>query len=301
MRALQAEYEEYRSWPKWYYHLTFDALEKGQLFNDDGEYAHGMNSVAIGQYIHNLSILAFNLMINHCHILLCGSGENMVKFFTFMKGRINDRLKKDGYPPLPKKYGFKAVRVEDKKRLADTIIYIARNPVKACPNVTPSSYPWGSTSMIFNGMKDFYEKEPLSVLSISEARSMLKSRVPLPDNYLFNRKKGFILPESYVLTAKAEETMGNSWNYSYGIIRNIDGYLRIAEGIGETVTLSEDELNDIISQTIKKTFNAGSIRDLSTDDKCRLAIILKNRYKVSIKRIARKTGIDVETLKELLE
>ncbi len=59
-------FNEYRTWPKWYYHIVFDSLEKGQLFNNDDEYADGMNGIAIGQYVFGLSILVFTLMVNHC-------------------------------------------------------------------------------------------------------------------------------------------------------------------------------------------------------------------------------------------
>lgn len=72
--------KEYRKQPKWYYHVTFDAIETGQLFNNDEEYACGMNSVAIGQYVFGLSVIAFVLMVNHCHFLVYGSGESIVRF-----------------------------------------------------------------------------------------------------------------------------------------------------------------------------------------------------------------------------
>jgi REP element-mobilizing transposase RayT len=301
MRALQNNYEKYRSWPRWYYHMTFDSLEKGQLFNDDGEYAHGMNGVAIGQYIYNLTIVAFNLMINHCHILAHGSGEDLVKFFIFMKRRLNDRLRSDGHPTLPGNYGFKLVKVEDQKQLADTVIYIARNPVKACPKATASGYMWGSTNLIFNGMRNIYDKKPLNEFSRDEKRALFRSAVSLPDNYYYNEKYGFILPESYVLTEKAEQMFGNSWNYSYRVVRDIDGYLKIAEGLGEAVILSEDELNDVIAQTLKTIFKVNTLNDLGTDDRCRLAMVLKNKYKVTVKRIARKLHIDVSTLNRLFE
>ena len=301
MRALQNNYEKYRSWPRWYYHMTFDSLEKGQLFNDDGEYAHGMNGVAIGQYIYNLTIVAFNLMINHCHILAHGSGEYLVKFFIFMKRRLNDRLRSDGHPTLPGNYGFKLVKVEDQKQLADTVIYIARNPVKACPKATASGYMWGSTNLIFNEMRNIYEKKPLNEFSRDEKRALFRSAVSLPDNYYYNEKYGFILPESYVLTEKAEQMFGNSWNYSYRVVRDIDGYLKIAEGLGEAVILSEDELNDIIAKKLKTIFKVNTLNDLGTDDRCRLAMVLKNKYKVTVKRIARKLHIDVSTLNRLFE
>lgn len=301
MKTLKSDYEEYRSWPRWYYHLVFDSFKKGQLFNDKGEYAQGMNGVAIGQYLYNLSIVAFNLMINHCHILAHGSGEDMVKFFIFMKRRINDRLREDGYPSLPERYGFKMVKVEDKRQMADTIIYIARNPLKACPTANVNGYIWGSTNLIFNEMKDLYERKPLGELSSREKRQLLKSGVSLPDDYSYNEKYGFILPDSYVLIAKAEQMFERSWNYFYGIVRNVDGYLRIEEGLGEEVILTEDELNNVIAQTLKKTFNVSNIYELGPDDLCRLAMVLKTKYKVTIKRIARKLHIDVSILNKLFE
>ncbi len=301
MKTLKSDYEEYRSWPQWYYHLIFDSFEKGQLFNDKDEYARGMNGVAIGQYLYNLSIVAFNLMINHCHILAYGSGENLVKFFIFMKRRINDCLRDDGYPLLPESYGFKLVKVEDKRQMADTIVYIARNPLKACPTATVNGYIWGSTNLIFNEMKDFYERKLLSDLSCREKRQLLRSGVSLPDDYTYNEKYGFILPDSYVLTDKAEQMFERSWNYFYAIVRNIDAYIRIAEGLGEEVILSEEELNDVIALTLRKMFKVNTINELGVDDRCRLAIVLRTKYKVTVKRIARKLHMDLSTLKKLFE
>jgi len=218
-----------------------------------------------------------------------------------MKRRLNDRLRDDGHPALSNGYGFKLVKVEDRRQMADTIIYIARNPLKACPNATASGYMWGSTNLIFNEMRNIYERKPLNEYSRDEKRALFRSAVSLPDNYCYNEKYGFILPESYVLTEKAEEMFGNSWNYSYRIVRDIDGYLKIAEGLGDTVILSEDELNDIIAQTLKKMFKVNTVNELGIDDRCRLAMVLKNRYKVSIKRIARKIHMDISVLNELFE
>lgn len=292
-------YKEYRTWPCWYYHLTFDSLEKGQLFNNDEEYADGMNGVAIGQYIHKLSIIAFVLMVNHCHLLLYGSGEDIVNFFIFIKRRINEKLRTDGYPPLPNGYGFKLVRVEDKRQLADTIVYIARNPLKARPDITAGGYLWGSTNLIFSEINKLYEKTELGNMSGREIMRTLKTKVIPPKNYLLNRSMGFILPESYVNVRKAEQTLHDSWRFSSDLIRHIDAYIKIAEGIGEMVTLSDGELDEIITQILRKRFNTNSINELSIDDRCRLAIILKKEYRIDMKRIARILRIDLPVLKEL--
>lgn len=294
-----ALFNEYRTWPKWYYHIVFDSLDKGQLFNNDGEYADGMNSVAIGQYVFGLSVIVFTLMINHCHILVYGTGKDIVKFFIFMKRRINRRLKADGYPPLPENYSFKLIKVEDERQLADTIVYIARNPLKARPDITAGGYLWGSANLIFSETNKLYDKVSLKNMSYRAAMRKLCTNVKLPDEYLYNPSMGFILPESYVLNNKVKTVLQNSWRYSTALIRNIDAYVKIAEGIGEMVVLTEGELNEVISHVIDEKFKASSLKDLSVDDRCRLAVILKKKYRIDTKRIARKVQISPDVLNRL--
>ena len=298
---LKEAYKEYRAWPRWYYHLTFDSLEKGQLFNNDYEYACGMNDIAVGQYIHKLTIIAFVLMVNHIHILLSGSGKDIVDLFIFLKKRANKRLRAAGHLSLPNGYGFKLVRIEDKRQLSDTIIYIARNPLKARPDITAGGYLWGSTNLIFSDASKLFAKKELGNMSEREIIKRIRTKVALPKNYLFNESLGIILPESYVDVRKAEQCLQDSWKFSSGLIRNIDSYLRIAEGIGEMVTISEGELDEIIFHSLRKEFNVNSINDLSMDNRCRLAVILKKRYRVDTKRIARRLRIDVAVLNNLFE
>ena len=130
---------------------------------------------------------------------------------------------------------------------------------------------------------------------------MFRTKIRLPEDYLFNQKMGFILPESYVLNEKVEQVLQNSWRFTYDIVKNIDAYIKIAEGVGEMIVLSEGELNDIIRQNLKEKFNASSVSALSLDDRCRLAVILKKKYHVDTKRIARKLQMDVPSLNELFE
>lgn len=296
-----ALFREYRAWPKWYYHVVFDSIEKGQLFNSYDEYSDGMNSVALGQYTCGLSILAFVLMVNHCHFLVFGSGDDIVAFFLFMKRRMNEKLKADGFPALPESYGFKLVKVEDERQLTDTVVYIARNPLKARPDITSGGYVWCSTNLIFSEMSSLCDKIQVKEMSYRESMRIFRTKIKLPEDYLFNRTMGFILPESYVLNDKVEKVLQNSWRFTYSLIKNIDAYVRIAEGVGEMIVLSEDELNDIIFRNMKEKFNASSISDLSLDDRCRLAVILKKKYRVDIKRIARKIQVEVSVLNKLFE
>lgn len=298
---LKECYLEYRQWSRWYYHLTFDSIEDGQLFHNDDEFADGMNGVAVGQFVYGLSIIAFSLMVNHCHVLLCGTGEDIVDFFIYMKRRINDKLREDGYPSLPRNYGFHLAKIEDEKQLANTVSYIARNPMKARPDIMPSGYLWGSSFLIFSDIHKIVNKIKLGEISDRKKKQILRTKCRLPDDYVFNENMGYILPESYVLTSKAEKVLGTSRRFSSDLIRNIDAFIKIDEGIGERAVLSEDDVNELIYQNVNEMFNVNSVNTLNIEEKCRLAVQLKKRYRLDNKRIARKLKLDLKIVEDLFE
>ena len=42
----------------------------------------------------------------------------------------------------------------------------------------------------------------------------------------------------------------NSWRFSSGLVRNFDAYLKIAEGVGEMIIFSENELNELPARSM---------------------------------------------------
>ena len=67
--------DEYRSLPKGYYHLCTDGWKDGKLFHTDEQYANGMNTMALIKVKYQVRIYAFELMKNHMHSILAGTGE----------------------------------------------------------------------------------------------------------------------------------------------------------------------------------------------------------------------------------
>ena len=173
--------------------------------------------------------------------------------------------------------------------------------MKARPDLTASGYIWGSANLIFSDVNKLYDKVKVADMSCRESMRIFKTKIKIPGDYLFNRPRGFILPESYVLNGKAERMLVNSWRFSSGLVRNFDAYLKIAEGVGEMIVFSESELNEIIYQILRDRFNVNSVKDLGVDDKCRLALILKRKYRIDTKRIARKIQVEVAALNKLFE
>ena len=273
--ARLKKWNEYRSWPAGFYHMIIDSFEKGQLFNNDAEFAAGMNTVALGQYIHKIKILIFELMSNHAHFMVWSSGSDAVDFFIYQKKRINARLIKDGFPPLPDDLGFMLVPIDpsDPFQLQNGIIYIARNPHKADSMITPSGYLWGSSYLLFSNIGKIIQKKQVIDYSVDFMRNVLCSKTRLPDNYFFNDNLGIILPESYVLNQKTERILKSAWNYCNSLVKNI----------------------------CKNKYNVKSYLELSIDDRCRLGVRLFKDYHIDVKRICRKIGIEHSIMAELIK
>lgn len=70
-----------------YYHVCTDALAKDLLFYDDEDYITGMNYLAVVQFASGVKILAFCIMSNHIHIVMCAEENEIRKFMTSFKRR----------------------------------------------------------------------------------------------------------------------------------------------------------------------------------------------------------------------
>ncbi len=298
-RKLEELIKEYSLYPAWYYHMVLEKVERGELFNSTEQFAYGMNSVAIGQYVCGVRLVFFNLMSNHCHFLGYGTGESFCRMFAYLRERITRQLKRDGSLSLPRGYSFKLVRVEDERQLADTIVYIARNPYKALKNRVPSGYIWGTNYLVFSDISKLLEKTPVSGIGTREMRKLLVSRAVLPSNYMVSRKLGFVLPESYVMAGKAQEVLRTSWNYCWRLLKNMDAHLLIAEGLGEDMEISDDELNSIIYGILDKEYGIGNVTELDNDERCRLAVRLRKKYKLDPYRIGRRLNIPKNMVRSL--
>ena len=296
------KWAEYRTWPMGYYHLVVESFEKGQMFNNDLQFASGMNTVALAQFVYAVVILVFDLMVNHAHFLVRCTGAAAVDFFISFKKRVNSELVADGSPPLPDDLGFKLlpIDVNDPYHLKDVAVYIPRNPYKASSRITPSGYIWSSNYLIFSDIIKLIQKKPLKEFSASKLRKILKSKTVLPGDYLFNENLGIILPESYVATDEVEKIIGSSWNYCDRIVRNMNAYVRIAEKISDRIFINDNELGTIIYSICKNKYGVKSYLELGLSDRCSLAVRLSKDYHIEPKRICRKLSIERSVLEDLL-
>lgn len=88
--------EEYNALPKGDYNLCLDRLEGRWLFCDDNDYRMGMAGVALASLKFEVKFYAFELMPNHGHFVLNGTGEQCMKVFSYLKRRFSEQLMKKG-------------------------------------------------------------------------------------------------------------------------------------------------------------------------------------------------------------
>ena len=68
-----------------YYHLTSNHLIKGMLFRDAEDKRCFINRMAVLAIDMNVIIYAYCIMDNHIHLLVSGSEEDILAFFSAIK------------------------------------------------------------------------------------------------------------------------------------------------------------------------------------------------------------------------
>ena len=276
---------EYKLSGRGYYHLCSDGWKSGCLFYKDSQYAFGMSSMAICSLLFDVIIYAFELMPNHFHVILSGTGADCCKLFFYMKKRISARLKKDGYVSLPAEYGFKLIPIWNEQQLKNNLLYVARNPYEKHLSA-PGGYPWGSGYLNYSPLSKLLKAEYAGNMSVRRINRLTGSRISLPGHWLINEDLG-ILPVSFVETSKVYKLFPVVKDYCTQLVKDYEAFARIASDIGEEIIFDEAETRDIVRQVLQNQFGGKQLRELEKDGKYRLIALLHTKFGLDVHAIAR--------------
>ena len=305
MTKLETLRKEYKSWGRWYYHLVLDSLGERNLFNNRDEYVNGMNIVAIAQYQTGTDVIQFDWMRNHGHFVVRATGEQCCRFFEYSRYRLNARLIKDGYPPLPDDWFFKLIRLDTFYELVNAASYSARNSYDAMSNVLPGGYLWSSNYLMFSDIGELIEYKTVEETGTREMIRILGSNVKLPADYKVC-KLGFILPESYLLRTedgtmtKARSLYKDAKDYAYCLFRDYDTYRRVASDLGEAWSPTGGDVDPLISNLLEINYGVKNVKSLDADKRCDLAVTLGIRYGLKVDEIASRLDIAPSMVSKLL-
>ncbi len=298
MDRIQRERKEYRLLPRGYYHLDTDGWSGGELFHTIEQYVQGMAGIALLSIKFGVTIYAFELMPNHIHILLSGTGAQCLECFYFLIRRINKKLRADGYPPLPNDYWLKLTPINNRESMRQHVIYLARNKYEK-NECTPFGHMWGTGYLIYNQIVDLIEGRPVSSFLKKDIEQLTGSQTPLPPHWLINPVVG-VLPSNYVDIPKLKELFPSVRHYLAMMVKDYEAIVRISNQLGEAVEWSEDEARDILSKVCSSMFPGKSLFTLSADEKSKLAVRADSTYQLPATLMAPALGLSVHVLGQVL-
>ena len=242
-----------------------------------------------------VKVYAFQLMNNHIHLVAGGSETEIHSLFDFFVSRL---LKHFGNALDLSGFTLKLFPVSDLAYLRNAIAYVNRNGFVVNNDVTPFSYPWGSSRYFFQPAVRRYEEKCSRAIGIAALRSLIHSRTC---DHLKDLKSidGYISPIEFCHVEVAESVFRDAKQYFYTISRNVESNSDIAKSIGESIYYTDNDLYSAATKMAKEHFGDYKLNALPVDAKMEIAKRLHFDYNAGDKQLNRLLGIDLMILRAL--
>ena len=298
-----------------YYLVTTKHLEDGLWFRDEEDFVTGMNYVAIQAALTpEVIVLAFILMSNHVHFVLCGTRQEVEAFVNGFKGRFSHYLgKKYGVKEFLRrnKLDIKEISEDEAEALERAIAYVQMNCVAASICLYPGQYPWGTGSTFFqagwdgrnSGSRHAAQKyRRLGDLSGRERIRLMHSRaaLKLPNEWLLS-ESGFVLPESYVDVNHVESVFRFSKRMQYFLSSSSKARKRLEAEDEKLPAFRDQVILGALPDLLQSLFHKPAFGALSTQEQAETLRQVRFRFSAGIHQAARVCGISYTEAARLLD
>ncbi len=281
-----------------FWHICTDGQSTEILFESDADYKFCITLIAVCSYLAGLSVIAFEVMSNHIHLIVSGSLEICHCFFDLFKKKLSRYFSLAGRYVKLDSLKCNPIPIESLSMLRTEIVYTHRNGYLVNDAYTPFSYPWGSGQLYFTNLIMPSGCRAYKDLSVREKKCICKSRLEeLPDSFLV--ADGMFLPASFVKYEYGMSFFRDAHQYFSLISKNYEAFSAVAKRLGESIFLSDDELFAATRQLCKKNYNEDRPTLLPTQAKIELAKTLRLNYNASEGQIQRMLRLDRNKVAEL--
>ncbi|MCQ2184148.1 MAG: hypothetical protein MJY62_01895 [Bacteroidales bacterium] len=266
------------------------------MFSNEDDFKVAMSVLAVCSRVHSrIRIYAFQLMSNHIHFVVGGEVGDIMEFFDYFVSRLRKAL--GGGMDLSG-FTLKLFPVTDLSYMRNAIVYVNRNGFVVNRNVTPFSYPWGSSQCFFQPLAARYVLAAGEPIGNSRLRALMHSRScdEFKDLEMID---GYVSPLEFCDVGTAERLFRDAAQYFNLISRNVEVYSEVAKSIGESVFFSDSDLFQVALKLAKQCYGASDLRTLNVSDKLDLARRLHFDYNAGNKQIHRLLKIEQNTLESL--
>ena len=298
MDLRQKQKKEYRVLPYGYYHLCTDGWKEGKLFNTIEQFAYCIAGMALLTIKYGVQIYAFEIMPNHIHVVLSGTGQHCLESFYFLIRRTNKKLKTDGYPCLPGDYWFKLVPIEDKNSMRHHLVYLSRNKYEK-GDCTPCGHMWGTGYLLYNQIAPFVVGTKVKDMPVRKVERLVGSRTALPSEWEIHPELG-VLPKCFVNIGKVKEMFPSVKDYMTLLVKDYESYVHISDSMNEVIQWSESEAKDILYQLCNQMFPTKKLYALSHEEKSKLAIQADRRYHIPLEMLSDNLSISEYVIRQVI-
>ncbi|MCQ2157306.1 MAG: hypothetical protein MJY53_02815 [Bacteroidales bacterium] len=267
------------------------------IFTNDNDYKAAMSIFGICSKLYpEIRIYAFQLMSNHLHMIASGEEKNIHDFFEYFVSRLSKHF--EGKIDFSG-FTLKLFPVEDLQYFRNAVVYVNRNGFVVNDDVTPFSYPWGTSPYFFQPMAHKYAISAGKPVGNAMLRSLMhtKSADSFKDILTVD---GYVSPLEFCEISTAEHIFRDARQYFHMISRNVEGYLNVARSIGETIFYNDTDLFSAAVKMSNEFYGSKELNSLSANQKLTLAKRLHFDYNAGEKQLHRLLKIDAEILKAIL-
>lgn len=282
-----------------YYHLCTKPIEDELLFRTEEELDEMLNFIALATYGGRCTLLAFSIMENHLHFILEGQLKDCAAFYDDLQQRLLRLHRTDGRARIVMQAKPQFIPINSLKQLRDEIVYVIRNPFVDRINVNLFSYKWCSGYLYFNGLLDLMpEGESAAAMSLTKRRAFKHERDGEIDPGI-RVYKGVALPSSFTDYRRVESFFENAREFVHWTLKNVESQVDVAKRHGEKLSLDDKELWSVVFRICRETYHVDGPKQLSSENKIRLAKMLKWDYNAGNAQIARCMSMPLSAVNDL--
>lgn len=268
------------------------------VFSTVEDFKAGMSILAVCARMYpDIKIYAFQLMSNHIHFVLGGLEQRIQAFFAYFVGRLEKYF---GMRVDFKDFKLKLFPITDLAYFRNAIVYVNRNGSVVNNNVTPFSYPWGSSPYFFQPFVVRYSEIAGDSIGVARLRELMHTRScdKLKDLKVLD---GYVSPLEFCEISTAERFFHDAKQYFYLISRKVEAYSDVAKSIGEAFFYNDNDLYVAAIRIARENYGTNDLRTLPSSAKVELARRLHLDYNASAKQLQRLLSVEAELLAAIIQ
>lgn len=291
------------------WHFSTDGKSVDILFYDEEDFIAGMNRIYITlRDFPGVVILAFCLMDTHIHFILYGPFDACNRFMhEFVRKTSHHISRRHGERHKLENVPIDHQVIDDQRYLKTAICYTVKNPPVAGMPYMGWDYPWSSGPLYFRTKGTWCSPVFLS-----------QPPAPASDNDIQDRKLreqlqyrnatsqaprmsgNLVYPGDYVAWELVERIFKTFKSYNYFMCFTKEENVDSRGGSISRLSIPLQEMRQHKNEVCLELFGTESTRTLTTEQRLKLAKVLRSRYNSSSKQIARVSGLVYDEIKDRL-